>query len=289
MKFIQGERVLHSAKPDWGIGQVLDDSFGDNIRVFFVGSGEKKLNLKYVNLIKIEGAEAAHPVLDNLKAVQKEKSVKYQSLPLLIEAFLKQFPDGFSGAEYHKNERDYKLKAHDLMLNILNETSFSNLLKEDNYNEICSRALRIVNSTNLIFPNEKMSLKDGLISEQNKKRFSENLFSLLFEKEDIEKHFEAFAGCLLDIKAGKWTTLTYFLFITFPEKHMFLKPTVTQDAAEICGFELYYRSDLNWKTYSKLLEFSDYLFKALIELNPRDMIDIQSFIWCAAKVNAGNY
>ena len=290
MKFLQGEIVKHTAKPDWELGKILDDSFGDNVRVFFVGAGEKKLNLKYVDLIKVVGEEAVHPVLVNLKTVQKDKSVKYRSLPLLMDAFLKQFPDGFGGAEFHERERDYKIKAHNLMTDILNEESFSALLAESAYPEICSRALKVVNATNLIFPNEKMSLKDGLASGENKKRFSKSLFSLLYEEtEGIEERFEDFSDCLSEMDAGKWTTLTYFLFITFPEKHMFMKPAVTQAAAEICGFELSYRSEPNWKTYSKLLEFSDYLFKSLARLDPKDMIDVQSFIWCAAKVDAGNY
>jgi hypothetical protein len=210
-------------------------------------------------------------------------------LPLLIDAFLKQFPDGFTAAEYHKCERNYKLRAHELMVKTLNEIVFCNLLEEGKYNEVCSRALKVVGATNLIFPNEKMSLKDGLIDDQTKKQFSESLFSLLFGKEDIERRFENFSGCLLKMNAGKWTILTYFLFITFPDKYMFVKPTVTQEAADICGFELSYRSETNWKTYSKVLEFSKYLFKSLAELTPRDMIDVQSFIWCAAKVNAGKY
>lgn len=44
MKFRQGDRVRHPNKPDWGIGQVLDDSDGDDVRVFFVGVGEKSLS-----------------------------------------------------------------------------------------------------------------------------------------------------------------------------------------------------------------------------------------------------
>ena len=64
---------------------------------------------------------------------------------------------------------------------------------------------------------------------------------------------------------------------------MFLKPEVTKTGAEICGFELNYRTEPNWLTYSKLLEFSQYLFKSLSELKPRDMIDVQSFIWCTAE------
>ena len=126
-------------------------------------------------------------------------------------------------------------------------------------------------------------------SDLNKQLFSERLYGLLYGEGALESRFNAFADCLGEIGSAKWTVLTYFLFIAFPSEHMFLKPVVTQRAAEVCGFELNYRSELNWLTYSKLLEFSQYLFKALAELNPKDMIDVQSFIWCSAKIDDGGY
>ncbi|AJY68388.1 hypothetical protein RW64_01645 [Geobacter sulfurreducens] len=45
-----------------------------------------------------------------------------------------------------------------------------------------------------------------------------------------------------------------------------------------------FRSDLNWLTYSCLLDFAKYLRNELIamDMNPRDMIDVQSFMWCIA-------
>jgi len=289
MKFTQGERVKHPNKPDWGIGQVLEDTSGESVRVFFVGAGEKTLKLGFANLIKIEGAEAVHPVLDNLKVVRRSKGAKYRSLPLLVENFLKAFPDGFYGDAFHRNERDYKVDAHDLMLNLLNHETFSSLLSSSDHHEICKRALSVVNKTNLIFPNEKMSLKDGLALESGEKLFSESLYSLLYGKGELENRFDAFSDSLMEMNAAKWTIATYFLFITFPDRHIFLKPEVTQKAAEVCGFELNYRSEPNWLTYSKLLEFSQHLFKSLVELKPRDMIDVQSFIWCTARIDEGDY
>lgn len=289
MKFAQGERVKHLGKPEWGLGQVLDDSSGDTVRVFFVGVGEKTLKFQYINLAKVEGVEAAHPVLDNLKTAKKDKGIKYRSLPLLIESFLREFPDGFYGAKFHEYERDYKVDAHELMLRNLDAGNFSSLLAANEYPEICRRALQVVQKTNLIFPNEIMSLKDGLNADSGKKMFSESLYSLLYGEGELEHRFEKFSDCLLEMNAAKWTTQTYFLFITYPDKHIFLKPTVTQEAAEVCGFELNYRSELNWLTYAKLLEFSQYLFNSLAALKPRDMIDVQSFIWCAARISAGAY
>ncbi len=63
---------------------------------------------------------------------------------------------------------------------------------------------------------------------------------------------------------------------------MFVKPTITQYSSELCGFEINYKPQLNWLTYKSILDFSNYLFSELSDLNPRDMIDVQSFMWCIA-------
>ena len=44
------DRVRHPIKAEWGLGEVLEDSNGETVRVFFVGTGEKTLSLKHVTL-----------------------------------------------------------------------------------------------------------------------------------------------------------------------------------------------------------------------------------------------
>lgn len=282
MQYKKGERVKHPTKDDWGLGEVLADSAGDAVRIFFVGAGEKTIALKYVQPLKVSGSESAHPVLDNLKISESASGIKYQSLPQSIQFFLEQFPEGFFGRRFNKEEREYKEKAHTLALELLGEATFSNLMINADYLEIAKRALRVANATNLIFPNEKMALRDGLVTEVAQKDFSIALYELLFGEGELKKRFDAFTNVLEDIDAAKWTTASYFLFILQPDKYMFVKPTITQFASELCGFEINYKPQLNWLTYKSVLDFSNYLFSELAELKPRDMIDVQSFMWCIA-------
>jgi hypothetical protein len=60
---------------------------------------------------------------------------------------------------------------------------------------------------------------------------------------------------------------------------MFLKPNVTRVAAKAYGFDFRYHSRPAWDTYASLLQFADTVRRDLCDLRPRDMIDIQSFIW----------
>ena len=106
MEYKKGDRVKHPTKEDWGLGEVLENSNGATVRVFFVGAGEKTLSLQYVQPIKIEGNEAKNAVLDNLKISKSASGIKYQSLPQSIQFFLEEFPEGFYGDKFKKHERD---------------------------------------------------------------------------------------------------------------------------------------------------------------------------------------
>ncbi len=66
---------------------------------------------------------------------------------------------------------------------------------------------------------------------------------------------------------------------------MFLKPLVTKLAANICEFELNYKPRLNWLTYQKLLDLAKLLIAELSDLGARDMIDVQTFIWCTLETH----
>jgi len=204
------------------------------------------------------------------------------SLPRAVEKFLELFPHGFHGKKYTGQERDYKIKAHQMAQELISEAELKRLLAEGKHEEVCRRALRVANATNLIFPNEKMALKDGLENPLARADFATAFYDLLYSPGSFKARFDGFARVLGSIGANKWTTATYFPFIVHPDQYMFVKPTVTQKAAELSAFEINYRPELNWLTYESVLKFSNYLRAELAELKPRDMIDVQSFMWCIA-------
>jgi hypothetical protein len=62
---------------------------------------------------------------------------------------------------------------------------------------------------------------------------------------------------------------------------MFLKPEVTKDFAERVGhrFASDYEPRLDIGVYKSLLDLLQETEGQLIELQPRDRVDVQSFIW----------
>ena len=80
---------------------------------------------------------------------------------------------------------------------------------------------------------------------------------------------------------AKWTVATYLSFLWRPNKHMFLKPEVTKDFAARVGhrFASDYEPRLNIEVYDSLLDLASKTTTELVDLKPRDRIDVQSFIW----------
>ena len=76
-----------------------------------------------------------------------------------------------------------------------------------------------------------------------------------------------------------WPVVTVFGFIAQPATHIFLKPMVTKRAAEEYGYNFIYRSQPAWETYASLLGFAEIVRRDVRDLEPLDLIDIQSFIW----------
>ena len=282
MFYRKGDRVRHPIKEDWGLGKVLANSNGDKVDVFFVDAGEKTILLKYVEPIKVKGEESNHGGLDNLKATASASGVKYQRFSKLTENFLEAYPDGFQNEKFVGDERLKKEKAHEMAFELLPKDRFEELISAADYAEITKRVIKILNASTLILPNERLSLKNGLLEEREQEMFAKALFGLLYSDELLKDRFERFSTVLGLVGAGKWTLATYFLFVFYPEKHMFVKPKLMQQSADVCRFELNYKAQLNWQTYESVLSFADYVSSELSELHPKNMMDVKEFIWHTA-------
>lgn len=198
--------------------------------------------------------------------------------------FLRFFPQGFQDKTYIAWERGYKWKAHEQWSESLNRSDFKSLLRKKDYAEIATRAVKIESPTNLLFSFEKMALRDAVKSEEGARLFAEGLYDFLYETSKLEKKFERWCAAVeaLPKKQSRVFThpvVTVFGFIAQPETHVFLKPTVTRNAAREYKFNFQYKSRPSWETYASLLEFADFVRRDLKDLKPRDMIDIQSFVW----------
>jgi hypothetical protein len=198
--------------------------------------------------------------------------------------FLRFFPDGFYDDKYLAWERDYKWNAHLQWQETLNEREYVRLLQRREYAEIVNRAIRIESRTNLLFSFEKMALRDAVKSQHGAQRFAEGLREFLSSSLPMHQKFSMWCKTVGELPRKQtrvltWPVLTVFGMIARPRDYIFLKPNVTKRAAEKYGFDLVYESKPSCATYSSMLQFAAMIRKDLRDLRPRDMIDIQSFIW----------
>jgi hypothetical protein len=198
--------------------------------------------------------------------------------------FLRVFPGGFRDETYLDWERNYKQRAHLQWEAELGRGELRALLRGDEFAEIAARAVRIESRTNLLFSFEKMALRDAVRVPAGARTFAAGLNDFLHGSGSVERRFERWCEAIASLPRKQtrvltWPLVTIFGFIAQPETHMFLKPNVTRIAAQKYGFDFRYLSKPSWPVYANLLEFAAVVRRDLRDLRPRDMIDIQSFIW----------
>ncbi len=200
--------------------------------------------------------------------------------------FLRHFPGGFHGEKYLDWERDYKWEAHERWEAALNKEEFRRLLRREEFAEVAARAVRVEQQTrhSMIFSFEKMALRDAIKSPEGARAFAEGLYDFLHAPGGERKRFERWVETVAALPRRQtrvltWPVVTVFGFLAAPDRHIFLKPNVTREAARAYDFDFPYKSRPNWETYSSLLDFAAANRQDLRDLKPRDMIDLQSFIW----------
>jgi len=198
--------------------------------------------------------------------------------------FLRFFPAGFTDETYLDWERGYKAEAHARWQDELSPSQLRGLLREKRFDEIVSRAIRIESRTNLLFSFEKMALRDATRTPAGARAMAEGLYDFLHGRGSEERRFAqwcAVVGALprRQTRVLTWPVVTVFGFLAQPRRHMFLKPNVTRVAAARYRFDFRYWPKPNWDTYAQLLEFVAVVRRDLTDLSPRDMIDLQSFLW----------
>jgi hypothetical protein len=200
--------------------------------------------------------------------------------------FLHYFPEGFRDETYLETEREYKWKSHLRWREALGVKEFSSLLRAGRHAEIAARAVRVEQQSrySMLFSFEKMALRDAVKSARGAYTFAEALFAFLHGEGELRPRLEAWVDAVASLprkqtRVLSWPLVTVFGFIAQPGRHMFMKPNTMRVAARAYGFELDYQSRPNWRTYSHVLELAAHVCSEQRDLRPRDMIDVQSFLW----------
>lgn len=218
-----------------------------------------------------------------MKTASKSEG-KNQKVLRCRKKFLFYFKKGFETPKYFDWERGYKWNAHIMWQELLNKKEFKRLLIAADFSEIANRAAKIESKTNLLFSFEKMALRDAVKTEAGAKVFAEGLYQFVYGTGQLQVRFNRWVEAVATLPRKQtrvltWPLVTVFGFIANPDEHIFLKPRVTKIAAEKYGFAFDYTSKPIWVTYKNYLAFAEQVGSDLKDLAPKDMIDIQSFLW----------
>jgi hypothetical protein len=231
----------------------------------------------------------AQPLTGTRRRIAGTRAVARGQLPSVQAAkarrkFLRAFPGGFRDETYIDWERAYKWKASLQWQDALNERAFRAFIAEGRFRDIAASAIRIESRTNLLFSFEKMALRDAVRTPRGAHLFATGLFDLLHGTADLEQRFTRWIAAIDQLPRRQtrvltWPLVTVFGFIAQPQTHFFFKPTVTREAARRYGCNLAYASRPSWDVYAQLLQFVRAVRADIRDLRPRDMIDMQSFLW----------
>jgi hypothetical protein len=197
------------------------------------------------------------------------------------------YPDGFQDETYQVAERSYKERAHLEWQAELNASTFRKLLARGEFRQIADIAVRIESRTNLLFSFEKMALRDAVKTVAGARLFASELYAFLWGRGSPHRKFDDWVQAVADLPRRQtrvltWPLITVFGFIARPDRHLFLKPTVTRRAAHAYGFDFQYSPQPSWRVYQSLSTFAAIIRRDLDRkpgFKARDMIDVQSFIW----------
>ncbi len=280
----QGVRVFHPNQKEWGLGKVLSVT-PDNVDVFFVGTGAKRLSKSFVRLEIAEGAAAKDRLLDNLIETSQLSGADYVTMAAAIERFLQSYPQGFSTPRFIKDERDANVRANQFCAQLLGQDELAALIAEERYQDVCDRARHVESMTSLLTKSEKAALYAALEQRDNQKLFSLGLADLYYGGDGEEERFKSFVRILELMEINRWPYATIFGFIRFPQDRAFIKPTALQNAAKSLCWRINYKSEPNVRTYAAVQRLYQHVRISLVEegLMPRDMIDVHAFIASLAR------
>jgi hypothetical protein len=219
--------------------------------------------------------------------------IAYEPEPLwparLIPAkrrFKEIFPRGFADPTYLEWERGYKWKAHLAWQRELDRATWARLLAAGAEQEIAARiaSLYARSKLNMLALYEWMALREALNDAAGARLLATELYELIHGPGQFAMRVERFTGVLdrlpqRQTRLAKWPVATLFPFVARPTTHMIVKPMVMKRAAERLGFELAYASRPNARTYDAMMRYLSWLRQALAPWRPKDLIDLQSFIW----------
>ena len=221
------------------------------------------------------------------RATVEEKKYK----DLRIQHFVHKFPEAFGDKNYIAEERQHKWNAHEAWQSLLNESEFKRLMHNREYYEVATRALDTVEGAHLVSKNEIETLRKAIRNDTGGKIFANALYQLIFGTAKLSERFNIWCHSFSELpgvmgiellprngEAISWPLATVFGFLARPDIHALLIPEGIEESAYKFGLKIDVHQRPSWDQYKQYLEFCYEVKGDLRQLNPKDMINVQTFL-----------
>jgi hypothetical protein len=253
---------------------------------------QKEAKAIHIGRVSLMAAPVQHDdILDNLPPLI-ERNGKYElpaerlTVQTAVDRFIAKYPLAFEDPAYigdrKTGERFYKWAAHETWQSDLGAGQLRKLLSD--IPELTRRAMHCVGRVNLLYPIEQAAMRDALQHTAAAEAYFFALAGFLEEAEINEETCTTYFREVINLpqvqaRVATWPVATVLPFLAQPDRHLFIKPSITKEAADRLGFHLNYKAEPNWLTYKRALEMARIYREKIAHLRPRDMIDVQSFFW----------
>lgn len=174
---------------------------------------------------------------------------------------------------------------------LLGEAALGNLVANWQYDEIIRRLEQLGKATPLLWNRVPRQGDLAILyrPDLDKAEFALQLQRLLYGPGPSPERLQRFAAyARRHYLPNRWPFPTFFLFLTHPEDELFVQPQVARWLLRFLGLPNAYQPAPSAEVYATLRDQVALLGDALQRYRPRDMVDLQSFLWvCTRESRAG--
>jgi MoxR-like ATPase len=206
----------------------------------------------------------------------------------LVALLRRRYPDwdSFANPALVANEIAGKRELAGRANELLGEEALAELLAGWQHDEVIRRLEQLGRGTNLLWNRVPRQGDLAILyrPDLDRAEFAIQLRRLLYGAAPSPERLEAFGTyARRHYLPNRWPFPTFFLFLTHPETELFVQPQVARWFLRYLGLPALYSAAPSAEVYRTLRDGAAVLGDALQRYGPRDMIDMQSFLWVCAR------
>ncbi|MBS0537067.1 MAG: hypothetical protein JSR72_23670 [Proteobacteria bacterium] len=314
MEMKSGTFVLH---PTFGLGKILSTN-SDQAHVYFKdpmapNPDHRVKKFRLPNAFLSPAEATTDEELDHLPPWNDDCFVRLRTTHTWDKAtqiFRSHFPRGLNDPRFLEQEQRYKRAAHRRFVET--RPQLMSLIEQRDSAAIADWIDALYGDRRAIAGNgeERLNLLYARVEEpaffdalrtggDATVEFAHALIEWIDERSEL--HFIRYAAALSRLPQRKngaaidsWTTATWLPFIADSRNQFLVKPTIVQAFASLLPFDLQYRADLNYATYTRCVAMAQRIRRLLedSELNlahrSLDLVDVQAFMWVVERYADGD-